>query len=558
MEFIWETHGIHAGTGKDHVKHGIDQLESVAEEAIRRHYPGITFIIHSPRLTRVRYQSERNTDIKFIRGDRAFFEYPQRIRQLKEQYQNKIEIRFGIELEWMGGDLGLPWNRSKIFQCHKADFVIGSVHFSREGLPYDGTAEEAQELLRLRGSVENYWLGYLEEMIEMIDQYRELIHVVGHLDLPKLHIPMPAEMIDLDRSGHILARRLRILLEMISESKLALDVNLAGIRKGCGLYPHPQILKRAEQLGIPFTIGTDAHSLEDLGAHYTQGIEAIQNAGYAYYISFSRGIAEKRPLQENPEIQHPFHLLNLAVGILGQRTTKTEGLVMPRFAFGGSFRCLLPIFPTAVSLGEFHAIRVRRQDQKLITISDQTPPPTSEPGRYLFSHHQDLPGTMAILFNTLASEEINVQTAYLQSLHDGTATAYLTVNAGDEEIQNAIEFIKGTAGERFIELSIQIRDTIPPFYHQGNYLLEIDGVDLPIPISPQMIITIHNNRPGTLLILLSALASQHINIHDLQLGERGSKGYAVLGVNGPENTIKILLSQLGNQFFEASLIEVGA
>ena len=29
-DFIWETHGIHAGTENDHVKHGIDKLEEIA------------------------------------------------------------------------------------------------------------------------------------------------------------------------------------------------------------------------------------------------------------------------------------------------------------------------------------------------------------------------------------------------------------------------------------------------------------------------------------------------------------------------------------------------
>ena len=28
-EFIWETHGIHAGTEQDYVKHGIDRLEGL-------------------------------------------------------------------------------------------------------------------------------------------------------------------------------------------------------------------------------------------------------------------------------------------------------------------------------------------------------------------------------------------------------------------------------------------------------------------------------------------------------------------------------------------------
>ena len=64
-DFIWETHGIHAGTENDHVKHGIDKLEDIVDKAIEHGHPSITFIIHSPRLTNFRYTAEKNTNIKF-------------------------------------------------------------------------------------------------------------------------------------------------------------------------------------------------------------------------------------------------------------------------------------------------------------------------------------------------------------------------------------------------------------------------------------------------------------------------------------------------------------
>ncbi len=58
-DFIWETHGIHAGTEQDHVKHGIDKLDDIVEKAIEAKHPSITFIIHSPRLTNFRYCIEK-------------------------------------------------------------------------------------------------------------------------------------------------------------------------------------------------------------------------------------------------------------------------------------------------------------------------------------------------------------------------------------------------------------------------------------------------------------------------------------------------------------------
>jgi histidinol-phosphatase (PHP family) len=551
--FLWETHGIHSGTSVDHVKHGIDSLDAVADEALSRGYPGITFIIHTPRLTRVRYQTERSTDIKFIRGDRAYSGYPELMTRMRERYRGRLAIRYGIELEWLPGELGLSWNRSKVFQCRGADFVIGSVHFSREGIPYDGSPEESAALLELRGGAEAYWLGYLDEMIEMVEEYRDLIHVVGHLDLPKLHVPLPESMLDLDSSSGLPARRARFLLELIRESGLALDLNLAGLRKGCGIYPDGRLLAAAYRLGVPVTVGTDAHALAELGLGYDEGVSAMKAAGYSWYLGFSGGVPEKRPIDDRPGLKAPFRILNAGFGMLGQRIGRDKRLAAAGLSFGGVYRGLASIFPESASLGASDAIRLR-QGARFVTMGEAPLASATASRRHLFSLHADRPGTLAILFNTLASEEINVGTAYLESRGDGTATACLTVEAPDAKILDALEFIRGTAAERFFELALRDGPIMPSYRRKGPWLLELDGVELPIPLSERMILTVHDNKPGTLLILLSALSSRNINIHDLQLGERGNRGYAAIGVEGQDGDMELVLSRLGGNFHEATLI----
>ena len=558
--FIWETHGIHVGTGKDHVKHGIDDVEAVVEQAVARGLPSLSFVIHSPRLTSFRYQNERNTDVKFIRGDAAYFSYAATMEELKQRYRDRIRLRYGIELEWMGPELGLQWNRSKLFQAFGVDFVIGSVHFSYQGIPYDGSVEDTERLIELRGGVEPFWAGYLDEMIEMIDTSWEMIHVVGHLDLPKLYAPLPEAMKDVEHSAHFLARRMRTLLEMISDLNLALDVNLSGLRKGCGLYPDLQFLKRARQLHIPIAIGSDSHHVEEIGRDYARGIELAQEAGYRHYVTFSRGITEKRPLLES-EDGH-FRILNLGVEILKLRFEPRLRQKTPQFSFGGSFRGLLPIFDGSVSLGQYNALRVRRDDRS-ITLSDSSAEAHAEAVgsrglTCLYSHHTDTPGTLSILLNTLASEAINVETTQLHSISDGTATAYLAVSGAEERIREAVDFVMGTAADRFFRIQTDPRIELPPPRTAPAYLLEVDGVSLPTPVSSHMVITVHNNKPGVLLILLSALASRGVNVLDLQLGSRGERGFAVLGIEGDEREVAAVLTELGPQFYEASQIVLPA
>ncbi len=552
--FIWETHGIHVGTGNDHVKHGVDEIETITQKAIDAGAPSITFIIHAPRLTKFRYNAERDTDIKFIRGDIAYLEYPQKIAGLKEKFGDIIDIKYGIELEWLGSGLGLQWNRSKIFQASDADFLIGSVHFSEEGLPYDGSPAETKELVELRGGSENYWAGYIEEMIEMIDEMGDMIQVVGHIDLPKLYVDTPKCLEDVENSSHPLARRMRTLLEMVADHNLALDVNLAGIKKGCGIYPTLPILKLARKLNIPIAIGTDTHHVDHYGDNYDQGISYPQQAGYTQYVSFSRTVPQKRPLINQQANKEQYRVLNLGIELLNRRFKLHKQRRIPKFSFGGTFRSFIDHYDGSTPLaGNDNAIRIRRENRSL-TISTSVPESPKKRVKGIFSHHIDEPGVLSILFNTLASEGINVETAYLNALDDGTATAYLTLSGSDERIREAVLFMKGTAGKAFIKIDLQDELELPKLKEGPDYLLAVDGVELSIPISPQMIITKHDNKTGVLLVLLSALASKKVNVKALQLGERGGKGYAVLGVEGDPFEISRLTQKLGPQFYESSHI----
>ena len=96
---------------------------------------------------------------------------------------------------------------------------------------------------------------------------------------------------------------------------------------------------------------------------------------------------------------------------------------------------------------------------------------------------------------------------------------------------------------------------LPNFYGKGVYLYEMDGVDLKIALSSKMILTKHENSPGVLLILLSALASKNINIIDMRLGKRNKVGYSALAIDGDSNVINSLLNKLGEQYYEANLVE---
>ncbi len=553
-DFIWETHGIHAGTENDHVKHGIDKLEDIVDKAIEQEHPSITFIIHSPRLTNFRYEAEKDTNVKFIRGDRSYLNYPKRIANLRKKYKGRINIKYGVELEWMGPDLGLLWSRSKIFQAEDADFVIGSVHFAPEGLPYDGSKEEALELLKLRGSLEAYWNGYINEMIQMIESFGDMIQVVGHIDLPKLNVELPEVLKNFETSSHPLANKFRTLLEIIADRDLALDVDMAGDFKGVGVYPTQNILKRAFELQIPVALGTDTHHVRYYGLNFKESLEYIYEAGYEQYVSFSKLIPEKRTIFNDHDLKVKYTILNKGIELLNQRFHHGSRRIIPDFSFGGSFSEFIDIYKNATGMGDYNAVRIRKGN-KSITVSNETPQSQASQVKGLFSKHLDQAGVLSSLFNSLASERVNVETARLHSNNDGTAVAFLTLEQENGNVTNAIDFVNGTDQHTFLELNYSENIELPEFKGKAVYLYEMDGVELKIALNSKMILTRHENSPGVLLILLSALASKHINIIDMRLGKRNKLGYSALAVDGDSNVIKSLLNKLGEQYYEANLIE---
>ncbi len=553
-EFIWETHGIHAGTEQDHVKHGIDKLEDIVDKAIEAGNPSITFIIHSPRLTSFRYTAERDTNVKFIRGNKSYLNYPKRIATLREKYEGQINIKYGVELEWMGPEIGLQWSRSKIFQAEDADYVIGSVHFAPEGLPYDGSKEEALELLKLRGSLEAYWDGYFNEMIQMIECFGDMIQIIGHIDLPKLNVDMPEALVNFETSSHPLANKFRTLLELIADRNLSLDVNMAGKFKGVGVYPVQSILRRANELEIPVCVGTDTHHVRYYGLNYKESLEYIQEAGYESYVSYSKLIPENRTIYDDHDLKVKYTVLNKGIELLNQRLDNNQRRIIPDFSFGGSFSEFVDFYRSSTGMGDYNAIRIRKWG-KSITVTNEIPKNTQTIVNGLFSEHLDEPGVISSLFNTLASEGINVETARLKSNNDGTAMAFLSIESDNGNVKSAIDFINGTDTGLFKELTYQENATMPNYYGKGVYLLEMDGVRLNLALSDKVILTKHHNAPGVLLILLSALGSKHINIKDLRLGKLNDVGYSALAIDGDSNVIRNLLSKLGDQYYEANLIE---
>jgi histidinol-phosphatase (PHP family) len=72
------------------------------------------------------------------------------------------------------------------------------------------------------------------------------------------------------------------VLEATRAAGAAIEVNAAPARRGFGpVYPGPQILNRAREMGVSVTLGDDSHGPDGVGVGLDASLHAIASAGYS-------------------------------------------------------------------------------------------------------------------------------------------------------------------------------------------------------------------------------------------------------------------------------------
>ncbi|MBU3957991.1 MAG: hypothetical protein KKB25_02865 [Nanoarchaeota archaeon] len=70
------------------------------------------------------------------------------------------------------------------------------------------------------------------------------------------------------------------LLSLLEKKGMCIEVNASGLDKCKEQYPSKKILEMCFGLGIPITLGSDAHSPDAVGKHFKEIIDLIKSDGY--------------------------------------------------------------------------------------------------------------------------------------------------------------------------------------------------------------------------------------------------------------------------------------
>jgi histidinol-phosphatase (PHP family) len=169
------------------------------------------------------------------------------------------------------------------------DFVLGGVHLL-DRWAIDWSEKEFLKGTNYFGSFESAFERYFNAVAAFAES--GIVDSIAHIDLVKKF--NSAERYFDERSGwyRILVER---CLQRVANAKVAIEVSTAGLRKPVGaLYPSGWILKKAKELGIQVTIGTDVHKKDEkVGSDLYMAEKALLEAGYDEYLVFRGRKPEK-------------------------------------------------------------------------------------------------------------------------------------------------------------------------------------------------------------------------------------------------------------------------
>ncbi|GGG08524.1 histidinol-phosphatase [Paenibacillus albidus] len=194
--------------------------------------------------------------------------YVEECLTLKERYRSDIELRVGLEADYIEG---YEEQIRELLSPYPWDYLIGSVHFLGE---WDITDHRQVHGWEGKDVLEVYRRYYAAVQKSALSG---LYDIIGHMDVIKRfgYGPQTAE-------GQAEVRALeRSTLEAIAEAGIAMELNASGLTKPCAeMFPARHVLQEALALGIPLTLGSDAHNPAKLGEGLQEARKQLWETGY--------------------------------------------------------------------------------------------------------------------------------------------------------------------------------------------------------------------------------------------------------------------------------------
>ena len=191
------------------------------------------------------------------------------VTKLKEKYKN-FNLLCGVE---MGQAMLAPDIAEKIISDSRLDFIIGSVHQIKNEKDFYYIEYNKMSMNEIYNLLERYF-------IEIYDLCKwGKFDVLGHITYCLRYMKCRHNINpDLSRFDDIISESFRELIR----NRKGVEINTSGIRQGFGdCFPDLKYTKMFHDLGGEIiSIGSDAHTVEDIGKNIPEGIKTAYDAGF--------------------------------------------------------------------------------------------------------------------------------------------------------------------------------------------------------------------------------------------------------------------------------------
>jgi histidinol-phosphatase (PHP family) len=188
-----------------------------------------------------------------------------------------LKIKFGVEV---GCSHRYLKEIGKNLKQYSFDYVIGSIHYLDEMR----ISEPTETWLRFRGlSAREVCRRYYLEMERVVKT--GLFDAIGHFDIYKKY---GARFFGED-IFHGYEGLVEPIFDHMASNSIGLEVNTQCFRKGLSEpSPSEEILKIAKERGIRvITLGSDCHSVAQLGMDLDKAVRIVENAGFQHIYTFT-------------------------------------------------------------------------------------------------------------------------------------------------------------------------------------------------------------------------------------------------------------------------------
>ena len=195
--------------------------------------------------------------------------YVEAIQKLKEN--SDFPVKLGLEMDFVPGFESRTRN---ILKSYPFDYIIGAVHFIKEWPVDDPLSIPDYKKSNINELYEKYF-NLVKQAIES-----KLFDTIGHIDLIKIFGFKPKDDI---------TNLLEDIANILKENKVCVEVNIRGLSKPCKeIYPSEKILSLCFERKVPITLGSDAHSPEEVGKDFDKAVKMVKGIGYREIARFTR------------------------------------------------------------------------------------------------------------------------------------------------------------------------------------------------------------------------------------------------------------------------------